>query len=546
MPDLFHTLQGNDLGFLRMIANAWGIELNAPDAYTALPVLVGGICNQILVNEIVEALPGEARRALLALIDNEGRMSWALFTRRYGEVRAIGAARRDRERPDLKPVSPAEILWYRALIGKAFLNITNEPQEYAFIPDDLLDFLEPLNAEGRLALGRPASPGECAYAIPANDQILDHTCTLLAALRMGKDSVRLVDKDWGISLAFLTNLLSGAGLLDASNLPRPEAARTFLEASRSDALNMLAQSWWKSKSFNELRLLSGLKFEGEWQNYPFQTRQTILEILSQLPQDVWWSLPAFVNAMHEIHPDFQRPAGDYDSWFIRKGNSDDFLRGFSSWNEVDGALLRFMITGPLHWLGFYDLAAPDLQTAPTAFRPSGWAEALWHGSSPQGLRPEKETIRLSGDGHLKLNCYVPRSVRYQIARFSEWENEGPDEYIYRLTPESLELARQQGLRTSHLVSLFKRYATKPLPPTLIESLERWEKLGVQARFELVTLLKVASPEILASLSRSRAARFLGETLNPSTVIIKPGGEEPIRTTLLELGYLAGTFQMIEK
>jgi hypothetical protein len=546
MPDLVHALQGNDLGFLRIIANSWGIDLNAPDAYTALPILVSSICNQTLVNEIVEALPGESRRALLALLDNEGRMSWALFTRRYGEVRAMGAARRDRERPDLKPVSPAELLWYRALIGKAFLNPTNEPQEYAFIPDELLDFLQPLNAEGRLALGRPASPGECSFAIPANDRILDHATTLLAALRMGMDTSRLVVKDWGIPLPVLTSLLSSAGLLDVHNLPRPEAARTFLEASRADALTMLARSWMQNSTFNELRQLAGLKFAGEWQNNPLQTRQTILEILSQLPQNTWWNLTSFVSAIHDVHPDFQRPAGDYDSWFIRKENSDDFLGGFSAWDEVDGALLRFMITGPLHWLGFYDLASTDPQAFPTAFRPSAWAEGLWHGNPPKGLRPEKEPIRLTSDGHLKLNCNSPRSVRYQIARFCEWENESPEDYHYRLTPESLELARQQGLRTSHLVGLFKRFAIKPLPPTLIESLERWEKSGVQARLEHVSLLQVASPDILASLSKSRAARFLGETLNSTTVIIKPGGEEAIRTALLEIGYLSGTFQVKEK
>ena len=546
MPDLAHALQGNDLGYLRMIANAWGIELNAPDAYTALPVLVSGICNQILVNEIVEALPDQARRALLALLDNEGRMSWSLFTRRYGEVRTMGAARRDRERPDLKPASPAEMLWYRALIGKAFFNLTNETQEYAFIPDELLDFLEPLNSSGQLALGRPASPGECNFTIPANDRILDHACTLLAALRIGGASSRLIDKDWGISLPVLTKLLISAGMLDGKTKPRPEAVRTFLEASRADALNTLAQSWLKSSSLNELRLLPGLKFEGEWRNNPLQTRQTVFELLSQLPQDVWWNLPSFVNAIRDVHPDFQRPAGDYDSWFIRKENSDDFLRGFSSWDEIDGALLRFLITGPLHWLGFYDLAAPDPQAAPTAFRPSGWAEALWHGNPPNGLHPEKENIRLTSAGHLKVGCYAPRSVRYQVARFCEWETEGPDEYRYRLTPESLELARQQGLKTAHLISIFKRYATKPLPPTLIESLDRWEKSGVQTRLEHVTLLQTASPEILASLSKSRAARYLGETLNPTTVIIKPGGEDAIRAALLELGYLAGTFQLKEK
>ena len=546
MPDLVHALQGNDLGYFRMIANAWGIELNSPDAYTALPVLVSGICNQTLVNEIVEALPDQARRALLALLDNEGRMSWALFTRRFGEVRAMGAARRDRERPDLKPVSPAEMLWYRALIGKAFLNLADEPQEYAFIPDELLDFLEPLNAKGRLTLGRPASPGECSFAMLANDRILDHACTLLAALRMGGGTSQQAGKDWEIPVPVLTALLSSARILDAHNLPRPESARAFLEANRANALVALSQNWIKSSTFNELRLLPGLKFEGKWQNNPLQTRQTVFDLLSQLPQDSWWNLASFVNAIKEVHPDYQRPAGDYDSWFIRKENSDGFLGGFSAWDEVDGALLRFLITGPLHWLGFYDLAASDPQGPPTAFRPSAWAEALWHGKPPQGLHAEKDAIRVSGAGQVNVSCYSPRSVRYQIARFCEWEMEVPQEYHYRLTPTSLDLARKQGLRTSHLIGLFKQYAARPIPPTLIESLERWEKSGVQARIEHVSLLQVASPEILAGLSKSRAARYLGETLNPTTVVIKPGGEEPIRNALMELGYLAGTFQRKEK
>ena len=51
-----------------------------------------------------------------------------------------------------------------------------------------------------------------------------------------------------------------------------------------------------SPTFNELRLLPGLKFEGEWDNDPLQARQAMLELLSHLPRDQWWSLPAFVAA----------------------------------------------------------------------------------------------------------------------------------------------------------------------------------------------------------------------------------------------------------
>ena len=103
MPDLLHTLQGNDLGFLKMVASAWGIDLTSPDAHTGLPVLTTAMLNHFSGDGNHRGAAPEAQRALQELLENEGRLSWAIFTRRFGEVRAMGAARRDRERPDLKP-----------------------------------------------------------------------------------------------------------------------------------------------------------------------------------------------------------------------------------------------------------------------------------------------------------------------------------------------------------------------------------------------------------------------------------------------------------
>jgi hypothetical protein len=68
MPDLSHTLQGNDLGFLRMVAGVWGIELNSPDAYTALPVLVSAMKNRRLAGEVIESLAAAARTPIQALV----------------------------------------------------------------------------------------------------------------------------------------------------------------------------------------------------------------------------------------------------------------------------------------------------------------------------------------------------------------------------------------------------------------------------------------------------------------------------------------------
>ncbi|MBE0698933.1 MAG: hypothetical protein IH586_18605, partial [Anaerolineaceae bacterium] len=335
-------------------------------------------------------------------------------------------------------------------------------------------------------------------------------------------------------------------------LPDPESTRAFLEAPRGKALAKLAQAWMDDKYFNELRLLSGLKFEGEWSNDALHARTILLELISQIPENRWWSLSAFQAAIHEQQPDFQRPAGDYDSWFIRQASSGNYLRGFGSWDEVDGALIRFIITGPMHWLGMVDLASNEPAPGengnagkpphPTALRLSRWAASLWHGEAPEDLPAEEASIHASADGRLAIPALAPRAVRYQIARFCqldrEKERDGQTEYLYHLTPSALERARGQGLRASQLIGLLRRYNDGPLSPAVTQALERWENSGTQAIVEKVVLLRVSSPEIIIALRKTRAARWLGDLLNETTILIRAGSEEQVLGGLMEIGYLS--------
>ncbi len=551
MPDLEHTLQGHDLGFFKIVASAWGIELNAPDTVTALPILIEGVLEHADFAEVIEALPQDARNVLQVLLQNEGRMLWAAFVRAYGELRRMGMAKRDRERPDLKPASAVEVLWYRGLVGRAFLSIppASEPQEYAYIPDDILPLLPGLRTDMPLPLGRPATPNESSRTMLASDRILDHACTFLAALRLKFDEAALEKLPLGgIPPAALKGLLRATHLLDYDDLPHPERTRAFLEAPRSTALAQMVRGWMADVNFNELRLLPGLRFEGDWMNDALRSRQVVLEWVSQIPENRWWSLAAFVASVREQHPDFQRPAGDYDSWFIRKedaGGEDgtgSYLRGFGTWDEVDGALVRFLVSGPMHWLGLLDLAAPETASTPSALRLSRWAEALWHGDPPEGLPAENAAITAASDGRLALSALTPRAVRYQVARFCQWEgeneHEGHPEYHYRITPAALERAKAQGLRATQLTGLLRKHCSGPLPPTLIQALEHWENTGTQALVEQAVLLRVTSPEILAALRKTRAARWLGEALNETTVFVRPGMEEQVLSSLAEIGYLA--------
>jgi len=562
MPTLAQSLHNHDLGHLRILAEHWGIELTAPDVRTALADLTAALLDATLVSEIILALSSESQKALETLVKNEGRLPWPQFIRSFGDLRAVGPGRRDRERPDREPISSAEELWYRALVARAFFDTSSGAREFAYIPDDLLPLIPATPedeskteiSEGQPRLGRAATSEERAYPIPADDRLLDHICTLLAAHRLQIDPTSQFSPSFDSQtpappnplLTFTTTLLNTAHLLGSNNLPDIENARTHLEAPREEALADLTQAWLQGQEHNDLHHVPHLQPEGEWRNNPLDTRRFLVGLIAAIPGDRWWSISAFLADLRRDFPDFQRPASDYDSWFIRDTRSNEFLRGFEHWDDVDGALIRYLLTGPLHWLGILDLAVPDedLNLEDTAaFRRSKWATHLLGWASDQfesaALRNfplEDAPIHVRSDGRVNIPFLTPRTARYQIARFCQWESPTSHEYRYRLTPESLEKAIDQGLKIQHLQTLLARHAQN-VPPNIVKALSRWDQRGTEARLQSTLVLRLGSPELLKALRNSRAARYLGDPLGPTTVIVKPGAGEKVMEALTEMGHL---------
>jgi hypothetical protein len=131
---------------------------------------------------------------------------------------------------------------------------------------------------------------------------------------------------------------------------------------------------------------------------------------------------------------------------------------------------------------------------------------------------------------------MPRAARYQIARFCQWEPPTSHEYRYRFTPSSLEQGIDQGLKIKHLQTLLARHAQN-VPPNIIKALDRWDQRGTEARLQSALVLRLSSPELLQKLRKSRAARYLGEPLGPTTVIVKSGTGEKVLEVLTEMGHL---------
>jgi hypothetical protein len=523
MPDLSTSLQKQDLGHLRIVAQFWGIELESADFDSALEELCASLLDLEAVTETIDILSAESRAALTALTESDGRMEWPLFARKYGEIREMGAGKRDREHPYLNPNSPAEHLFYRGLIAKAFFETSKGPQEFAYIPDNLLEILREKNLNhlaNNEPLGRPATPAEKAFEIPANDHVLDDATTYLAALRINFEK-----HEHGPALQ---KLLVAAGIINIKeNAPQTDEVKRFLEASRADALAMLHQAWLTSPTFDELRLIPEIICEGEWTNQPQVAREILMNLISVIPHGKWWSLSAFIKDIKEKSPDFQRPAGDYDSWFIKRRSDGQFLRGFEYWDQVDGALIKHVIQ-MLYFLGRADLASAEENGGITSFRLSTLGDG----------KEEKGKMVVSSSGKITISRYFSRAVRYQIARFCEWGEEKMDDYIYSVTAQSLKRASEQGLKAEQLLALLVKYTNGNVPPAMIKALKRWDTNGTEARVESLLVLRVSKPEIMEEMRSSKAGKFLGELLSPTAVVVKSGAIQKVMAALAELGLLA--------
>jgi len=546
MPDLYDSLLNQDIGHLRIIAELWGLELDSKNVDAAREKLSISLLEPNLLNEIMDSLSPEADSALTTLVNSGGRIPWPTFTRKYGDIREAGAGKRDREKLYLKPASTSEILYYRGLLARAFFDTKKGPQEFAYVPDDLLEAISQGSTQSQIEnekvslrihdlssveeavastepLGRAASPGERGQEIPTNDSILDHATTLLAALRLG-----IEPPETKIPTKVVQALLQSANLIKGTT-PQPEPIKVFLESPRAQALALLQTAWLESESFNELCLMPGIICEGEWKNQPQETREFLFNLLDAIPEGKWWSLNAFIRDIKQKYADFQRPAGDYDSWFIRRESDGQYLRGFTYWDQVDGALIKYFIMNILHWLGQIDLCIAEGAMEPTSFRiinPESRISNL-----------ESKKIHVSSQGLISVSRLAPRVVRYQVSRFCEWEEPKDDLYRYRISTNSLTRAKEQGLKVEHLLGLLARHSDAGLPPTLVKALKRWEVNGTEARVQTQVILKVSKPEILEEMRRSKAGKFLGEVLSPTTVIVKSGAIQKVMDALAELGLL---------
>jgi hypothetical protein len=342
------------------------------------------------------------------------------------------------------------------------------------------------------------------------------------------------------SLDLLLALLIDLGIVTTDPLqPDPTAARDFLALAHNQALTRLLRAWAETSSWNDLAQVSTLSTAGKaWPNDPLATRQAVLDVLRDLPASKWFEINALVQTIHDLLPDFQRPGGDFDSWYLQDADSGIFLQGFEHWDQIEGALLRSMIKGPLHWLGAIDLGGTSAQQYAISFRLTPVSGILFNGQPAPTTEEEKQAVEIRPDGRITVPRQASPALRYQISRFCTWLALDEGGYHYFLSPTSLQQAGKQGLTLKHVQTLLAEASDDKVPPRLLKALQRWGKRGREAHLEQGAILRVENAALLDDLFARRAtARYLGERLGPTAAAMRDRDLQSLLAAAARFGLL---------
>jgi len=543
-----HTLEDQDTGYLRVLCELWGFDPPQGSRRLIIEGIARGMLNRNTLDEMLDSLPDAVKQILEVIAHSGGRMAFPDVIRDHGELREMGPGKRDREQPWRNPSSPLEVLWYRGLIGRAFADTSKGPQEFVYIPTDLLQLLSESLSDYSTPSLSPLTqdPNHVQLATSA---AVDDATTLLAAMRRTPFPSLDLSREECITLErflliprlqnLLLTILQGLSLIEGPPwTPNPERTRVFIAASRSQAVRDLLLAWRDSTTWNDLSVLPHVVCGTDtWPNDVGLSRQGVLDLLRPLKPGRWWDLKLFVGEIRQTIPAFQRPGGDFDSWYLQD-QSGSFLHGIENWDRVDGALLRHVITGPLHWLGVVDLGQEAQSTAISSFRLTPVSALLFDPQASVHVEEPEKAIFVHADGRIIVPRGVDGVVRYQIARFSNWVSIEDEKYQYRLTPSTLQRAREQGLSLQHIRAVLEKTCESPLPRPVDHALTRWAEKGTEARIRRYWILRVQSPDVLEMLrSKKSTNRYLKEIISPTTAIVQPSDWPKLQAAAARLGFL---------
>lgn len=564
MKSLKEALVDYDLALLQALAHKRGLEAPQTRSPEALTTFAEALLSPVSIAIAVSDLSDEEKEALKHLISAGNVLEAPKFSRLYGSIRSMGPNRLLREKPWQSLTNPAEGLWYRGFIFKGFHHTINGPEEVIFIPDDLQANL-PLTptTPPTFQVGLASTP---TIILPSAEATKEDLFSLLVYLqtnivRLAGDgeippghlgaiqaqfSQRYPDASEAANhwLAFIRHLAQRLNFLQRQGQRlklNAAAVRQWLQQSAWTQSRQLQDIWRSDPTWNDLWHVPGLyPQETGWENSPLLGRAKILHYLAQLPADEWISIEQFVQAIKKAEPDFQRPSGDYQNWYIHDATGKA-LMGFEHWEAVEGGLIRYILGTLLFGLGVVDLGAPTETVPPTTFRITRLGQAFFAPDTPpEEPRPgRRPTLKINPTN---FNVRVPREAslydRFQLARFAQLVRREEKQLIYQITRESYHKALEQSITLEQILAFLARATKAQTPLAVVEAMRNWDRRSGAVKLERLTVLRVNQDDLVSELlNHPEIGPLLDRPLGPRTVLVPEKNVGQLRKLLSEFGYL---------
>jgi hypothetical protein len=556
MRSLAQSLLDHPMAMLRGVAQVNGLSLlsnHRDEAAAQLAELLGAPGAAEVALAACSTGAQDAWRSLLAA---GGRMKVPAFIRQFGAIRPAGPGRLERDTPWQKPATAAEELWYRGLIYRAFADLAGAPAEYFYVPTDLLPDVPPVPQPTNSAESIPVEPAPSA-PVHGSRALSSLSVDMTLLLGMLQETPLPLSKSGGWRASDEKRLLDGLLMPDKLRLRllvtlaldagwfRPEhgelrvvrgSATEWLRSSLWEQMTRLFEIWAHSARWNDLRRVPELQAEGEWQNNPVVARRAILAAVAQKAADHWLPLTALVTHIKQMNPDFQRPDGNYASWYIKDLATGSYVTGFEGWESVEGRLICFVITHVLYWLGAVELSDPE----PQGFRLSR-SGAAWIANAVTPAMPRPSQMLVQEDFTVQVPLLAPNQDRIRLLRFAERHSTGTpwaQPQYYRITRSSLHRARESGLDPERILQFLHKACSGSIPVAVSEGLKRASQTGGQKiRLTRSVVLRVAEAATLAALrGDAKIAPLLGDLISAQAVLVPEEHRKTILDALNELGY----------
>jgi len=369
-------------------------------------------------------------------------------------------------------------------------------------------------------------------------------------------------------LDFLYPLLSEIGVLKTGSPVTvwPEVRTEFLRLGESGQRALLARCYFNLSAWSELwpmlRADAGLRIKRS-QRYAYyseallayelsELRFRVLRALACLPDGRWIRLANLVPLLQLIWPRFEvmapdtgRPLGVRRPWFLSRDGRPLESNNPIDWDAGQGAFVRQIISGPLHWFGLTDLCMDGERLV--AFRLRGLADLYWDrvdvigpsrgddadegpATAPVAAADDTSVVVNPGRASAEVHALLDRIARLEVIE--------PDRFVYRLDAKAVYQAFAGGAVLDAILAEWDEYLAVPIPPAMREQLLAWwQSYGRVRLYPNMTVIEFGDDVALAEM---RAVTSLDQHLiaevSPHLVIIQAEAVGRLLRELEKAGY----------